>query len=87
VLKLFLPNGAHRFAGRVAHGLAYQSERLSRLQRWHYHQSRPYAKLGVRYRYVGQPPPEKPKWMRWPTYDRLVADIERGRDCAWPDAL
>jgi hypothetical protein len=31
VLKLFLPNGAHRFAGRVAHGLAYRSERLSKL--------------------------------------------------------
>jgi hypothetical protein len=75
VSKLHLPNGAAVFASRKAYRLGYRSQRetahdraLSRAQ-------------DLRYRLGGsmtllEAIPEKPKGMRWKTYDRKVARIE-----------
>ncbi len=76
VLKLYLPNGAHRFAGREAMGLAYQSQRLDSIQSGHARLARAFAKLGVGYHSLHQPIPARPKWMRVATYERLVGRIE-----------
>ncbi len=76
VLKLYLPNGAQRFASRASMGLAYQVQRLDPMQKGHARLRRAYAKLGSGYTNLHQPIPDRPKWMRFGTYDRLVAEIE-----------
>ena len=76
VLKLYLPNGAQRFASRQAMGLAYRVQRLDSMQKGHARIARAFAKLGASYSGLDEPTPPKPKWMRHKTYDRLVADIE-----------
>lgn len=80
VAKLYLPNGAHRFASRRAYGLAYASQRRSRTDVGHDRLRRLYRKLGGKYNHFEQPPPPKPKWMRWQTYDRLRAEIAAAED-------
>ena len=75
VAKLHLPNGGVRFASRRAYGLAYRSQRVTALDRSHDRQRRIFAKLGEEYESFQQPPPPKPKWMRWRTYDRLCAEL------------
>ncbi len=75
VLKLYLPNGAPRFAGREALGLGYQVQRLDAIQKGHARMARAFSKLGAPYHSLHQPIPAKPKWMRLKTYHRLVANI------------
>ena len=79
VLKLYLPNGAQRFASRQAMGLAYQVQRLDPVQKGHARLARAFSKLGASYSNLYEPTPPKPKWMRYKTYDRLVADIKAAR--------
>ena len=75
VAKLHLPLGAYTFASRRAYRLGYRSQRqtprdraLTRAQ-------------GLRHKLGGSmslmdPIPAKPKWMRWATYERRVAQIK-----------
>jgi len=72
---LYLPKSGTVFASRQALELAYRSQRHAGVKRSHARQRRIWAKLGANYRYFGEPPPLKPKWMRWPTYDRLRAEL------------
>lgn len=76
VLKLYLPNGAQRFASRQVMGLAYQVQRLDPVQKGHARLARIFAKLGVHYHTLHQAIPARPKWMRVITYCRLVKQIE-----------
>ena len=76
VLKLYLPDGAQRFAGRASLGLDYHVQRLDPVQRGHARLTRAYAKLGTPYEHLNQPIPPRPKWMRVATYDRLVGQLE-----------
>jgi hypothetical protein len=78
--KLYLPNGARRFASRHAYGLAYASQRRSAIDGSHDRLRRLYRKLGGKYEHFEQPPPRKPKWMRWRTYERLLARIAEAED-------
>jgi hypothetical protein len=70
VRKLFLPLGRRRFRSRYAYRLAYASQR----EAVHDRATRRARKL--RRRLGGNPAddgdPEKPPWMRWATYARLV---------------
>jgi hypothetical protein len=68
-----LPNGAFTFASRQAYRLAYRSQREAPYDR----ALRRAFKLRGRLRAdggIGDYVP-KPKWMRWPTYDRKLEEI------------
>jgi hypothetical protein len=78
--KLFLPRGGNAFACRRAWGLAYGCQRETDgdlLQRrgdrlWRdLRGSGPWC-----FARAGDLPP-KPKWMRWPTYDRMALRLSR----------
>jgi len=78
VWKLHLPAGSSRFASRREHGLAYRSQRQSPRDRavsraWKA-RSRVDAVGGI------GGPCFKPKWMRWHTFDRLMAKVERAEE-------
>jgi hypothetical protein len=75
--KLFLPNGGWHFWSRQAYGLGYacqREDRFSRLQRRAAMLNRQLGGEGWR---NWDLPPAKPKWMRWRTYDRKIAEWER----------
>ena len=72
---LYLPRSGTLFASRQELGLAYRSQRHAGMERSHARRRHILAKLGANYRCFGQPPPFKPKWMRWRTYDRLRAEL------------
>lgn len=62
--RLYLPNGANAFAGRLAWGLGYASQRGTRSDRaWSV-----IRRVDARLDHDGA----KPKWMRWRTYRGLV---------------
>ena len=71
--KLYLPNGAFTFASRQAYGLAYRSQR----EPAHDRASRRAFKLRGRLGGRGGIGDDiaKPKWMRWPTYERKLEEI------------
>jgi hypothetical protein len=72
-VKLYLPNGAFTFASRQAYRLAYRSQREAPHDRALRRAFKLRGKLGAdggRGDYV-----PKPKWMRWPTYDRKLEEI------------
>jgi len=75
VAKLHLPNGAYTFASRQAYRLGYRSQRESPRDRARSRTQDLRYKLGGSMNLM-DPIPPKPKWMRWPTYDRQVARIE-----------
>jgi hypothetical protein len=71
--NLFLPNGGWHFWSRQAYGLGYacqREDRFSRLQRRVAKLNRELGGLGWT---TWQETPPKPKWVRWATYDRKVA--------------
>jgi hypothetical protein len=72
--KLYLPNGGRRFLSRQAYGLMWRSQRVTALERSHARLARIARRLGWEYDSPDDGPPPKPKWMRWRTYDRLVAE-------------
>jgi len=73
-----------RLACRVCRRLHYHSQSITSVQR------RVGRILAMRER-LGQPPglsivapyPGKPKWMRWPTYERLIAKIAAAERRHW----
>src|SRR5215470_15334448 len=70
VRKLYLPLGGRHFWSRRAYRLGYGSQRES----WH---DRAYRRARKLYRRLGGDPaddeyPDKPKRMRWTTYNRLI---------------
>jgi hypothetical protein len=73
VAKLYLPNGAFTFASRQAYWLAYRSQRETphdrALRRAFKLRDRLGGQGGIG-DYIA-----KPKWMRWPTYDRKLEKI------------
>lgn len=73
--KLYLPDGAIQFAGRQAYRLTYLSQRKKGMDSVDYYQIKMYKKLGENYKWCWQTPPDRPKWMRQKTYDRLVDKI------------
>jgi hypothetical protein len=75
VVKLCLPNGAHRFASREAYRLAYRSQRVGGLEVIHARMRRLYRKLGARYEYFDKIIPPRPKGMRWETYARIANQL------------
>ena len=71
--KLYLPNGAFTFAARQAYRLAYRSQREAPHDRALRRAFKLRGKLGADGD-IGDYVP-KPKWMRWPTYDRKLEEI------------
>jgi hypothetical protein len=69
---LWRPPGATRFACRAAWGrqVAYRSQFVDAAQRTHIAMAKIAAKLGAE---AGGAFPDKPLWMRWPTYEALRA--------------
>ncbi len=72
-LKLYLPAGALTFASRKAYRLAYQCQREAPFDRALRRAFKLRGKLGADGG-IGDYVP-KPKWMRWPTYDRKLEEI------------
>lgn len=75
VAKLCLPPGASIFASRSFYRLAYNSQRVTTLDRSHNRQRRLYRKLGAEYEDFEQTPPRRPKGMHRRTYERLTAEL------------
>lgn len=78
VLKLHLPPGQHVFASRKAHRLGYQSQRESPRDRATSRAFKLRRQLGADGGigdYV-----EKPKWMRWATFNRKMERICAAED-------
>jgi len=71
--KLYLPNGAFTFASRQAYRLAYRSQREAPHDRALRRAFKLRGKLGADGG-IGDYVP-KPKWMRWPTYDRKLEEV------------
>lgn len=78
VTGLYLPNGGSVFAGRLAYGLGYQSQRGTRADRAWGVIRRVDARLGR--------DGAKPKWMRWRTFTRLSAQRDEA-DAVLDEAL
>jgi hypothetical protein len=71
--KLYLPNGAFTFASRQTYGLAYRSQRETAHDRALRRAFKLRGKLegtGGIGDYIA-----KPKWMRWPTYERQLEEV------------
>jgi hypothetical protein len=80
--KLYLPNGALTFASRQADQLAYASQREQPHDRASRRAFKLRGKLGAEGG-IGDFIP-KPKWMRWPTYERKLEEIAAaGNDHQW----
>jgi hypothetical protein len=78
VAKLY---GAGRlFACRHCYRLGYAIQRDRPMDRAHHRLRRLHRKLGADYDGPDGMPPERPKWMRQRTYDRVVQQIEAGED-------
>lgn len=74
VAKLYLPPGARHFYARQAWRLAYRSQNTSAgLDRLSYRRDR---YLWTKLRSLEPEMPEKPKGMRWKTYERLLAKLD-----------
>ncbi len=74
VSKLFLPSGASAFASRKAYRLAYRSQRQSPFDRAISQAFKRRQRLGATGG-IGDPV-EKPKGMRWATFDRHMERVE-----------
>jgi hypothetical protein len=71
--KLYLPNGAFTFASRQAYRLAYACQREQSHDRASRRAFKLRGKLGAEGG-IGDFIP-KPKWMRWPTYERKLEEV------------
>jgi hypothetical protein len=84
--KLYLPNGAQRFGGRLAFRLKYVSQRLGRADRLARKARKLHRRLGGDGQALGAIPPDRPKGMRQVTYERLLARWDAAdamADAAW----
>ena len=68
------------FACRQCYRLGYRAQRGDRMDQADHNLRRLHRKLSSEYVGPHQPPPPKPKWMRWRTYDRLADQIEAGQE-------
>jgi hypothetical protein len=75
VMKLHLPYGAHAFASRQAYRLGYAVQREAPRDKAYRRARKARHRIGGSDN-LALPLPNKPKWMRWPTYDRLVAECQ-----------
>lgn len=73
--KLYLPPGASIFACRNAYRLAYQSQRMTALDRSYERQRRLHRKLGIECEGFDELPPPRPKGMHRKTFARLTAEL------------
>jgi hypothetical protein len=67
--KLFLPNGGWHFWSRQAYGLGYRCQREERADRLRRRAAKLNRQLGGEGWDAWETPPDKPKWMRWRTYE------------------
>ncbi len=74
VSKLYKPNGRDRFASRKAHNIAYRSQRQSPQDRAISQAFKRRHRLGADGG-IGDPI-NKPKGMRWATFDRKMEQVE-----------
>jgi hypothetical protein len=74
VSKLYLPSGAWSFASRRAYRIGYRSQRQSPYDRATTQAFKLRRRLGADGA-IGDPI-EKPRWMRWHTFERKLARIE-----------
>ena len=82
--RLFLPNGARRFASRSTYRLGYISQRETRFDRLMQKAQKLHRQLDNDWCDDDYPP--KPKWQRWRTYERKVPALQRAdqlADGAW----
>jgi hypothetical protein len=85
VAKLFLPRGGHRFWSRGAYRLGYACQREAPRDRMWRRARKIRRELGGGDNLMDDYP-DKPKWMRWRTYDRkldLLDSLETRADHLW----
>lgn len=93
VRVLHCPSGASSFAGRRAFRLSYRSQRWGVRDRPLERARKARAAMGDTTGNLTLPLPDKPRWMRWATYDRLhakAASADRASlavHAAWLDAI
>jgi hypothetical protein len=75
--KLLLPNGGWHFWSRQAYGLGYACQREDRFSSLQRRAATLNRQLGGEGWHNWDHPPAKPKWMRWRTYDRKIAEWEQ----------
>jgi hypothetical protein len=75
--KLFLPKGGWHFWSRQAYGLGYACQREGRFDRLQRRAATLNSQLGGDGWSTWDKAPEKPKWMRWRTYERKYQRWER----------
>ncbi|BDG71180.1 hypothetical protein [Roseomonas fluvialis] len=75
---LYLPNGGHLFLslGPGAYRLGYASQNQDAMGRRHGRLRRLHRRLGGAYTHADDVLPDRPKWMRWRTYERTWAEWE-----------
>ena len=75
--QLYLPNGGWHFWSRHAYRLGYACQREGRFLRLQRRAAKLNGELGGKEWATWNEPPGKPKWMRWPTYERKLAKWRR----------
>jgi hypothetical protein len=88
--KLYLPNGGWHFWSRQAYGLGYACQREARFARLQRRAAKLNRQLGGEGWSTWNEPPDKPKWMRWRTYERKYekwVDVVERADQAFVDSV
>jgi hypothetical protein len=75
--RLFLPNGGWHFWSRQAYRLGYACQREDQFGRLQRRAAMLNRQLGGEGWGTWNVPPQKPKWMRWQTYERKYERWER----------
>jgi hypothetical protein len=78
-MKLYLPFGGHRFLSREGWGLDYDCQQENSEDRAQRQAIKAYRALRGEGNWRNAAPP-KPKWMRWPTYNRLADRLDQCND-------
>jgi hypothetical protein len=74
-MKLYLPLGGYRFYSRQAYGLGYGSQRTDAMGRAQLQAEKVYRRLQGEGNWR-EGAPDKPKGMRWRTYERLADKLD-----------
>ena len=74
--KLILPRGGHQFWARTTYGLGYACQRETKADRLMRRARKLNRALGGEGGAIGDPPPGKPKWMRWKTWEQKYSEWE-----------
>jgi hypothetical protein len=85
--KLYMPIGGRQFASREAWRLAYPSQRETTAARITRRAVKLRRKLDPEADCALGDIPEKPKWMRWPTYNRIADQIDKAEQHANEDLM